>query len=151
MGIGRLYVAAALVDAAGHITPLPLPPAPLKSPVWFSIVRREGELVGLPPAAAPEAWVPGPPLIYFTAAGASVFFGRKRPMSERSFVTGAEPAKSSARKVKLISGFQANAARMIPNTGTRTTDFFDLMSRSLNDLYRSVEIIRYATTTVKTR
>jgi hypothetical protein len=56
MGIGRLYVAAALVDAAGHLTPLPLPPAPLKLPVWFSIVGREGELVGLPPATAPEAW-----------------------------------------------------------------------------------------------
>ncbi|HEX7579361.1 MAG TPA: hypothetical protein VF580_05130 [Thermoanaerobaculia bacterium] len=56
MGIGQLYVAAASVDAAGHLTPLPLPPAPLKSPVWLTIVGREGELVGLPPATAPEAW-----------------------------------------------------------------------------------------------
>ncbi len=56
MGIGRLYVAAASVDAAGRLTPLPLPPAPLKLPVWLSIVGREGELVGLPPATAMESW-----------------------------------------------------------------------------------------------
>jgi hypothetical protein len=56
MGIGRVYVAAASVDGTGRIAPLPLPPAPLKPPVWFSIVGRDGEPVDLPSAAASEAW-----------------------------------------------------------------------------------------------
>ncbi len=56
MGIGRFYVAAASVDASGRLTPLPLPPAPLKLPVWLTIVGQEGGVVDLPSAAASEAW-----------------------------------------------------------------------------------------------
>ena len=56
MGIGRFYVAAASVDDAGRLSPLPLPPAPLKGSIWFTVVGREGDPVALPPAEIAGAW-----------------------------------------------------------------------------------------------